>query len=243
MKRKDFSDLEIVTQNNKEVSFEHENFIAGSPPFLRGLESTMYLQKPLKTQLLVNFSSPEKSNSFIKEHILKGYKSFVLDINTATTSEINSGIFITSIDAMKIVLNEIPLKELSITLSTNNSILTVLGLFIAATKQLEIAEENLNLSVNLNPKNSIIDVKFHQNTVEAILNYSSKNLPKFKTISITSQITDKKIATETDLAYFLAISFEHISYCISKGLKIDTIAPKISYNVEIGENHFLKFQK
>ena len=243
MKRKDFSDLEIEVQNDREVSFEHENYIAGNPPFLRGIDTTMYLQKPIKTQLLVNFSSPEKSNAFIKEHILKGYKAYVLDINTVTSLEITSGISITSIDAMKTVLNEIPLKDLSITLSTNNSIITVFGLFIAATKQLGIPQEHLNLSLNLTPENSIIDTDFHQNTIESILNYTTKNLPKFNTISIATQKADTEKTTETDFAYFLAATFENLTYCISKGMKINTIASKISYNYTIGEHHFSEISK
>ena len=243
MKRKDFSDLEITVQSNKSTFFEHENFIAGTPPFLRGINTTMYLQKPLKTHVLVDFSSPEKSNLFIKEHISKGYKSFILTINTHSSTEVNSGIFTPSIEAMKIVLKEISLEELSITLSTNNSILTVLGLFIATTKQLNIPQKNLNLSLNLTQKNTIVDSYFQQNTVETILNYTTKNLPNFNTIAITTPINNTLKSSKTDVAYFLAATFESISNCISKGLRIDTIAKKISYNYTIGEHYFLEISK
>lgn len=243
MKRKDFSDLDIEIQNNRKIIFEHENYIAGTPPFLRGIDTTMYLQKPLKTQLLVDFSSPEKSNSFIKEHILKGYKAYVLDINTGTNPDITSEISITSINDIKTLLNGIPLAELSITLSTKNSILTVLGLFIAATKQLKIPQDQLYLALNLTPGNSIIDAQFHQNTIEAILNYTTKNSLKINTISIETQLTKTKKASETDFAYFLAATFETISYYVSKGLKIDTIASKISYNYAIGEDYFYEISK
>lgn len=240
MKRKDFSDIEITVQNKKNTFFEHENYIAGTAPFLRGINSTMYLQKPLKTHILVDFSSPEKSNTFIKEHLLKGYFFFVLDINTGTSHETVSGVSTPSIEAMKILLHKIPLEKLSIILSTNNSILTVLSLFIAATKQLKIPQENLNLSVNLTPKNTIIDSYFQQNTVETILKYTIKNLPNFNTIAITTPITNPLKPTKTDVAYFLAATSKSISYCISKGIKIDTIAQKISYNYTIKEDYFFE---
>ncbi len=243
MKRKDFSDLEIKVQNTKEISFVHENYIAGIPPFLRGIYTTMYFQKPFETQLLVNFSSPEKSNAFIKENVLKGYKSFVLDINTGSFSKITSGISIPSIEIMKVLLKDIQLKDLSITLTTNNSILTVLGLFIAATNQLGIAQNNLNLSVIINSKNSITDSDFNQNTIEAIFTYVNKYLPNFNTISIASPTTQSDKSFETEFALLLAAAFENISHCISKGLKIDTIAPKISFNYDFGKNHFFEISK
>ena len=200
MKRKDFSNLSIQIQNDKNSYFECENFIAGKPPFLRGIDTTMYLKKSLKTQLLVNFSSPEKCNKFIKEKYIEGYKDIILEINTSP--ETNSGIIITSIDDMKIVLEGIPLNEVSITLSTKNSILIVLGLFIAAVNQLGIAKENLKLSVNYSSKNSIINNTFHQNSIESILKYSNNLLTNFNTISISAFNPTYNITAETELAYF-----------------------------------------
>lgn len=241
MKRKDFSNLSIQIQNDKNSYFECENFIAGKPPFLRGIDTTMYLKKSLKTQLLVNFSSPEKCNKFIKEKYIEGYKDIILEINTSP--ETNSGIIITSIDDMKIVLEGIPLNEVSITLSTKNSILIVLGLFIAAVNQLGIAKENLKLSVNYSSKNSIINNTFHQNSIESILKYSNNLLTNFNTISISAFNPTYNITAETELAYFLAESYKYIANCISKGILIDTIASKISFNCEIGEDHFLEISK
>jgi len=241
MKRKDFSTLSIQTQNEKISYFESEDFIAGTPPFLRGIDTTMYLQKPLKTQLLVNFSSPNKCNKFIKEKYIEGYKDIILDINTS--SEITPGIVITSIDDMKLLLEGIPFNELSITLTTNNSILIVIGLFIAATNQLGIAQECLKLSVNYNTKNSIINNKFHQKSIESILVFSNNYLSNFNTISISAVQSANNITTETELAYFLAESHEHITNCISKGILIDSIASKISFNCEIGEDQFLEISK
>ncbi|UMB60214.1 methylmalonyl-CoA mutase family protein [Lutibacter sp. A80] len=243
MKRKDFSDIEITAQNKKNTFFGHENYIAGTAPFLRGINTTMYLEKPLKTQVLVDFPSPEKSNLFIKEHILRGYKYFILTINTDNSTGINSGIFTPSIEAMKILLKGIALKELSITLNTNNSILSVLSLFIAATKQLSIKQESLYLSVNLTPENLIVDAKFNQNTIEAILNYTTKNLPNFNTISIDTHQISKGKTKENDIAYFLVTTFTHLNYCITKGFKIDTIASKISYNYTIEKDYFLEISK
>lgn len=241
MKRKDFSALSIQTQNEKISYFEHEDFIAGTAPFLRGIDATMFLKKPLITQLLVNFSSPEKSNTFIKEHISLGYKAIILDIKTFP--EATSGILIESVDDMKLLLREIPLKELSITLTTKNAILTVLSLFIAATKQLGIEQESLTLSINYNYKNAIINTEFHQNIIESILKYSKKHLPNFNTISISATLPKNKKTVETELAYFLAETYENITNCISKGMTIDSIAPKISFNCSIEDNHFLEISK
>jgi methylmalonyl-CoA mutase cobalamin-binding domain/chain len=241
MNRKNFSALSIQTQHEKISYFEHEDFIAGTAPFLRGIEATQFLKKILTTQLLVNFSSPKKSNTFIKEHISAGYKAIILDVNTSPDK--TSGILITSIDEMKLLLEGISLNELSITLTTKNAILTVLALFIAATKQLGIAKENLNLSVNYNLKNAIINTKFQQNILESILKYSKKHLPKFSTISISAFQPSNIKTIETELAYFLAEAYENITNCISKGMLLDAIAPKISFNCAIEDDHFLEISK
>jgi methylmalonyl-CoA mutase len=240
MKRKDFSNLIIQTQHEKISYFEHEDFIAGTAPFLRGIEATQFLKKPLITQLLVNFSAPKKSNTFIKEHISAGYKAIILDINTSPKA--TSGILIESVEDMKFLLEGISLNKLSITLTTKNAILTVLALFIAATKQLGIAQESLNLSINYNYKNALINTKFHQNILESILKYSKKHLSNFNTISISAVQPNNK-TVETELTYFLAEAYENITNCISKGMLIDTIAPKISFNCTIEDDHFLEISK
>ena len=89
-------------------------------------------------------------------------------------------------------------------------------MFIATTKQLNIPQKNLNLSLNLTQKNTIVDSYFQQNTVETILNYTTKNLPNFNTIAITTPINNTLKSSKTDVAYFLAATFESISNCISK---------------------------
>jgi methylmalonyl-CoA mutase len=239
MKRKDFSKLSIQHQNEKISYFNHEDFIAGVPPYTRGLNATTVLKKQLTIQLFVNFSSPVKSNTFIKENV--DYKSIILEINTLST--INSGIYISSIEDMKLLLKELPLHKLSITLSSKNSILIVLGLFIAASKQLGFKEETLNLSVNYNYKNALINSNFYFNTIETILSYSTKNLSKFKTISISAFQLNTTSGIENELAFFLAEAYENLNTCILNGVLVDAVASKISFNYKISGDHLLEISK
>lgn len=242
MKRTDFSKLSIHTQTEKNSYFEHEDFIAGTPPFLRGIDATMFIQKSLITQLLVDFSSPEKSNKFLKEHILIGNKNSVLHFNTSTNSE-NSGIVLNSVDDFKILLKEIPLNNIEITISANENIISILGLFFAAIQELGFDEKELKLSIIFNQQNSISNQKQQPTIIEDFLIYTDKNLPNFKSIAILPPKTSEDSKPESELAYFLSESFSHIKNLISKGLLIDSIASKFSLSVDLSENSIMEIPK
>ncbi|WP_372746426.1 methylmalonyl-CoA mutase family protein [Lutibacter sp.] len=235
MKRKDFSKLSIKTQTEKNSYFEHEDFIAGTAPFLRGIDTTMFIQKNLTTQLLIDFSIPKKCNNFLKEHIFTGYKNCVFHFNTSTNPEA-LGIIANTKEDFKILLQEIPLNDIEITLSANEDIISILKLFFAAAHELGFDEKNLKISVVLNQK--------QQSTfIDDFLIYIDKNLSNFKSITILPSKTSKDYNPETELAYFLLECFSFITTLISKGFKIDEIAPKLALTIELGKNPVVEISK
>ncbi len=233
MKRKDFSDLKIETQNEKDVYFEHEEFIAGTAPFLRGICPTMYLEKPLETKILVEFSSPEKCNTFIKEHITKGYKNFTFHLNFNNIKPLNNkeneGILISNAEDIKVLFKEIDLQKLGITIYIENNIINVFELLNLGLKEQNIAIEDLNLNIQLTTSANIIDVfeYFIQHNIKSveISNASSTETP------------------EADLANLLFSSYVCIQHHISKDNTIDSIANKISFNLKLGSKHFIEIAK
>ncbi|SNR46512.1 Methylmalonyl-CoA mutase [Lutibacter agarilyticus] len=235
MKRKDFSDLKIETQNEKDVYFEHEEFIAGTAPFLRGIYPTMYLEKPLETKILVEFSSPQKCNTFIKEHITKGYKYFTFHINSNNTNPIDEketgGILISNTEDVKTLFNEIKLQNLEITIYTENNTLNVIKLLNLGLRELQTSLENLNFNIQLNTSANIIDV------FEYFIQHNIKSIE----ISNTRSIENK--TPEADLADLLFTSYVCIQHHVSKGNTIDSIANKISFNLKLGNKHFIEIAK
>ena len=233
MKRKDFSDLKIETQNEKEVYFEHEEFIAGTAPFLRGIHPTMYLEKPLDTKILIEFSSPEKCNLFIKEKIVKGYKNFTfhLKINNTKPSdeEKTKGIQVSTTEDVKTLFNEIDLQSLNLTIYTEDNILDLIKLLNFSLKELQIPLEDLNLSFQINTSTAIVEI------------FNDITQSNFKTIEISNASSTK--IPEVDIADLLLASYLCIKNNISKGFTIDNIANKISFNLKLDNKNFIEIAK
>lgn len=238
MKRKDFSTLSIQTQYEKNTYFEHENFIAGTPPFLRGIHSTMFIQSSIKTQLLVNFSSPNKCNTFIKEQILEGYNDVILHFNTTANNE-NKGILAKSIDEMRLLLLEIPLEKISITISANESILSILKLFLTTINELKIDAKKICLSATtINSK-----VTYSPKLLENIFAFVNSNFPLFNSLCISGYKLVKESNFETEFAFFLAQIFEYFNFCVSNGMSIDGFASKFSFNNKISDDTIFEISK
>lgn len=235
MKRKDFSDLKIETQNEKDLYFEHEEFIAGTAPFLRGIYPTMYFEKSLDTKILVEFSSPEKCNIFIKENIAKGYKNFKFNFNFNHTKPVNQettkGILISNIEDIKVLFNEIDLQSLDLTIYAENNIISGFKLFSLGLKEQNTSIEDLNLSIQLNTSANIINI------FEDIIQYN------LKSIEISNTSANKTKTPEANLADLLFTSYTGIQHRILKGYTIDNVANKISFNLKLGNNYFIEIAK
>ena len=236
MKRKDFSKLKIDVQKEKNNYFEHEEFIAGTTPFLRGIDSSMYLQTPIKNSTLVNLSSPEKCNAFIREKISAGSKIFTFHFNHNLENSVNTkGIELNSIEDIQQLFKDINLLDLNITISSNCKIKTTLILFLIGIKQINVSINDLAFNILLNEEDSA-------EIVEDIFSFSSNYLPKQNSIIISST-TPNELTPEIELANLLTTSYSYILNGVSKGDLIDSLATKISFNQKIGNNHFNEIAK
>lgn len=239
MKRKDFSNLKIETQKTKESTFEHEGFIAGTTPFLRGIHPTMYLQNPLKTSILINLSSPEQCNILIKEKITKGYENFTIHFNLSTSNlhikNKTSSVKILTTKDIVTLFKEIDLPNLKITICANdNHIKQIIKLVSLGIKELHTTIDDLNLSIQLN--NNLSTEIF-----EDIILYSYENIPKLKRFEIYSD--SKNQLPEIELANLLSTSYLFFQKWVSKNKSIDHVAPKISFNLKIENNSFIEISK
>lgn len=222
--RKDFSNLKIDVQKEKKTYYEHEDFVAGTPPFLRGSYSTMYLQKPIEHRILVNFPSCEKCNLFLKEQTSKGHKNFVIDFNLININSKTNGIKISTTSDIINVFKEINLLDLNITIAKNNNMNKLFILLFLALKELNISIEDLNINTQLNNLSCCHQETTTVSSIE-ILSSSENNSP------------------EIEITNLLVNTYHIIQKQISEGLLIDSIASNISFNLKISNNHFIEIAK
>ncbi|WP_157961054.1 methylmalonyl-CoA mutase family protein [Lutibacter citreus] len=231
MIRKDFSDLKIEIQSNKISCYEHENYIAGVPPFLRGNSSTMYLQTPIKSKFIIENNSPTSGNSIIKEKIKLGYNAFTLKFNSKNN---NSGILLNSIDDMISLLKDISLDEILFTFNTNNeNTIPIIAFFICASKELGFKKELLKFAIQINSENFT-----NRNTLLNFLKHTINQLPNFESISFSASNYSINGNLQNSLSNYFTTTSSFIQNCISEGIKIDTIASKISFSFELDNNYF-----
>ena len=234
MKRKDFSKLKITVQKEKKNYFEHEEFIAGTAPYLRGIHSSMYLQNPIKNSLLVNLPSPKNCNAFLKEKISTGTKEFHFHFNLNIENKtVNNGISLNSIDDILLLFKDVDTSNLNITISANNKIKTTLNLFLKGLKQLHISTEDLTLNILLSEENTVA-------TIEDVFNFSTNYLPKLNSIII---LKTNELTAEIELANLLSTSSLFIENNILKEKSIDSLASIISFNLNTDKNHFQEIAK
>lgn len=263
MKRKDFSQLKIVSQTEKEAYFEHENYVAGIVPYLRGPYSTMYVRQPWTIRQYAGFSTAEESNAFYRRNLAAGQKGLSVAFDLATHRGYDSdhervqgdvgkaGVAIDSVEDMKMLFDQIPLDQMSVSMTMNGAVLPILAFYIVAAKEQGVAEKLLEGTI----QNDILKEFMVRNTyiypptpsmkiIADIFEYASKNMPKFNSISISGYHMQEAGATpEIELAYTLADGLEYIKTGIAAGMDIDTFAPRLSFFWAIGMDHFGEIAK
>lgn len=263
MKRKDFSNLTVAVQNKQEVSFEHENYVAGIPPYLRGPYSTMYVIRPWTIRQYAGFSTAEESNAFYQRNLAAGQKGLSVAFDLATHRGYDSdhervqgdvgkaGVAIDSVEDMKILFSNIPLDQMSVSMTMNGAVLPILAFYIVAAKEQGVAQELLSGTI----QNDILKEFMVRNTyiyppapsmkiVADIFKYTSAFMPKFNSISISGYHMQEAGATpEIELAYTLADGLEYIKTGLAAGLDIDSFAPRLSFFWAIGMDHFSEIAK
>lgn len=263
MKRKGFSHLKIEVQKEKDTSFEHENYIAGIAPNLRGPYSTMYVRQPWTIRQYAGFSTAEESNAFYRRNLAAGQKGLSVAFDLATHRGYDSdhervqgdvgkaGVAIDSVEDMKILFNQIPLDKMSVSMTMNGAVLPILAFYIVAAMEQGVDKKLLEGTI----QNDILKEFMVRNTyiyppnhsmkiIADIFNYTSNKMPKFNSISISGYHMQEAGATpEIELAYTLADGLEYIRTGIASGMDIDSFAPRLSFFWAIGMDHFSEIAK
>lgn len=258
---------QIDIANNYQFSdiknFEHLNYAAGLPPFLRGPYSSMYVKNPWTIRQYAGFSTAEDSNAFYKRNLAAGQKGLSVAFDLATHRGYDSdnervegdvgkaGVAIDSILDMKILFDSIPLDEMSVSMTMNGAVLPILAFYIVAAKEQGVSMDKLTGTI----QNDILKEFMVRNTyiypplpsmkiIADIFEFTSKNMPKFNSISISGYHMQEAGATaDIELAYTLADGLEYLRTGINSGLDIDSFAPRLSFFWAIGMNHYMEIAK
>lgn len=248
---------------NDNQNLEHLNFGAGMPPFLRGPYSSMYVQSPWTIRQYAGFSTAEESNAFYRRNLAAGQKGLSVAFDLATHRGYDSdhervvgdvgkaGVAIDSILDMKVLFDQIPLDQMSVSMTMNGAVLPILAFYIVAAEEQGVSMDKLSGTI----QNDILKEFMVRNTyiykpaasmkiIADIFEFTSKNMPKFNSISISGYHMQEAGATaDIELAYTLADGLEYIRTGIKAGLDIDAFAPRLSFFWAIGMNHFMEIAK
>jgi len=242
---------------------EHLNYAAGLPPFLRGPYSTMYVNKPWTIRQYAGFSTAEESNAFYRRNLAAGQKGLSIAFDLATHRGYDSdhervvgdvgkaGVAVDSIMDMKILFDQIPLDQMSVSMTMNGAVLPILAFYILAAEEQGVPMEKLTGTI----QNDILKEFMVRNTyiypplpsmkiIADIFEFTSKNMPKFNSISISGYHMQEAGATcDIELAYTLADGLEYLRAGVNAGMNIDDFAPRLSFFWAVGMNHFMEIAK
>ncbi|MCL1679597.1 methylmalonyl-CoA mutase [Elizabethkingia miricola] len=240
-----------------------KEYSAGIAPYLRGPYTTMYVQKPWTIRQYAGFSTAEESNAFYRRNLAAGQKGLSVAFDLATHRGYDSdharvvgdvgkaGVAIDSVEDMKILFNEIPLDQISVSMTMNGAVLPILAFYIVAAEEQGVNQELLSGTI----QNDILKEFMVRNTyiyppapsmkiIADIFEYTSQNIPKFNSISISGYHMQEAGATPVlEMAYTLADGLEYVRTGIQAGMNIDDFAPRLSFFWAIGMNHFMEIAK
>ena len=250
--------------SNKDIEhLEHLGYAAGIPPFLRGPYSTMYVQRPWTIRQYAGFSTAEDSNAFYRRNLAAGQKGLSVAFDLATHRGYDSdhprvegdvgkaGVAIDTVEDMKILFDQIPLDQMSVSMTMNGAVLPIMAFYIVAAEEQGVSTEKLSGTI----QNDILKEFMVRNTyiypptpsmkiISDIFKYTSKYMPRFNSISISGYHMQEAGATcDIELAYTLADGLEYIRTGLAAGMDIDSFAPRLSFFWAIGMNHFMEIAK
>ena len=244
-------------------NLEHLNFVAGIAPYLRGPYSTMFVRRPWTIRQYAGFSTAEDSNAFYRRNLAAGQKGLSVAFDLATHRGYDSdhervvgdvgkaGVAIDSVEDMKILFDQIPLGEMSVSMTMNGAVLPIMAFYIVAAEEQGVPLESLAGTI----QNDILKEFMVRNTyiypptasmkiISDIFQFTSGKMPKFNSISISGYHMQEAGATcDIELAYTLADGLEYIRTGVKAGLDIDLFAPRLSFFWGIGMNHFMEIAK
>jgi len=237
--------------------------LPGVPPYLRGPYPTMYVQRPWTVRQYSGFSTAEDSNAFYRRNLAAGQQGVSIAFDLAThrgydsdhprvTGDVGmAGVAIDSIYDMRVLFDGIPLDQVSVSMTMNGAVLPVLALFIVAGEEQGVAHDQLSGTI----QNDILKEFMVRNTyiyppepsmraVADIIGYTSREMPRFNSISISGYHMQEAGATaDLELAYTLADGIEYVRAAIASGLDVDAFAPRLSFFWAIGMNYYMEIAK
>jgi methylmalonyl-CoA mutase len=237
--------------------------LPGLPPYLRGPYPTMYVQRPWTVRQYSGFSTAEDSNAFYRRNLAAGQQGVSIAFDLAThrgydsdhprvTGDVGmAGVAIDSIYDMRVLFDGIPLDQVSVSMTMNGAVLPVLALFIVAGEEQGVGHDQLSGTI----QNDILKEFMVRNTyiyppepsmriVSDIIGYTSKEMPRFNSISISGYHMQEAGATaDLELGYTLADGIEYVRAAIASGLDVDTFAPRLSFFWAIGMNYYMEIAK
>ena len=257
--------IEIKSEYTKDdiVDLSHLKFVAGIPPFLKGPYSSMYLTRPWTIRQYAGFSTAEESNAFYRKNLAAGQKGLSVAFDLATHRGYDSdhprvegdvgkaGVAIDSVEDMKILFDQIPLDKMSVSMTMNGAVIPVMAFYIVAALEQGVKLDQLSGTI----QNDILKEFMVRNTyiyppkdsiriIADIFKFTSKNMPKFNSISISGyHMHEAGASADIELAYTLADGLEYVRTGLKAGLKIDDFAPRLSFFWGIGMNHFMEIAK
>ncbi len=272
--RKEQNQFDVITTSDKIIlknfyssqdieSTDHIDFVSGIAPNLRGPYSSMYTTRPWTIRQYAGFSTAEESNEFYKKNLAAGQKGLSVAFDLATHRGYDSdhrrvfgdvgkaGVAIDSILDMKILFNDIPLDKMSVSMTMNGAVLPIMAFYIVAAEEQGIDKKQLIGTI----QNDILKEFMVRNTyiyppissmqiISDIFEYTSKNMPRFNSISISGYHMQEAGANAAiELAYTLANGLEYLKTGINAGMNIDDFAPRISFFWGIGMNHYTEIAK
>ena len=241
----------------------HLDFAAGLPPYLRGPYSTMYVKRPWTIRQYAGFSTAKESNAFYKRNLESGQKGLSVAFDLATHRGYDSdhhrvigdigkaGVAIDTVEDMKTLFHEIPLDQMSVSMTMNGAVLPIMAFYIVAAEEQGINLNQLKGTI----QNDILKEFMVRNTyiyppkssmkiISDIFEFTSIHMPKYNSISISGyHMQEAGASSDLELAYTLANGLEYIRTGLATGMNIDTFAPRLSFFWGIGMNHFMEIAK
>ena len=235
----------------------------GLPPFVRGPRATMYTHRPWTIRQYAGFSTAEESNAFYRRNLAAGQKGLSVAFDLATHRGYDSdhprvrgdvgkaGVAIDSVEDMKILFDGIPLGEMSVSMTMNGAVLPVLAAYIVAAEEQGVSKTELSGTI----QNDILKEYMVRNTyiyppgpsmriVADIIDYTSKEMPKYNSISISGyHMQEAGADSALELAFTIADGLEYVKAALSRGLNVDDFAPRLSFFFGIGMNFLMEIAK
>ncbi|MBA3036663.1 MAG: methylmalonyl-CoA mutase, partial [Desulfobacterium sp.] len=238
---------------------EFVNSLPGFEPYVRGVKASMYSGRPWTIRQYAGFSTAKESNAFYRRNLAAGQKGLSVAFDLATHRGYDSdhprvvgdvgkaGVAVDSVEDMKILFDQIPLDEMSVSMTMNGAVLPILAGYIVAAEEQGVAHEKLNGTI----QNDILKEYLTRNTyiyppepsmriISDIIGFCSKNMPKYNTVSISGyHMMEAGANSVLQTAFTLADGLEYVKAALAAGLDIDAFAPRLSFFFGIGMNFFM----